>query len=238
MSIKRLHHNTVKQQLAASGTNIQSMKGNIMKATKTTPEALNLMYQGIKALVEQRGEVEQDLCAQRQTAWDVHHAALIRMAEGTATADDVTIVNLIREADEETGRTVTSATTPNGATFKQLFSADKSGQWRCKPSIVGKAETIEAVKNLRNPWVKYDDAKAPKSEFEKAGQALRTAEKFGEKFSGMFPAKELAAFQTAVAALIKSHVAYGHAEASLGAAEPPSAAVASLPTLASTEKAA
>ena len=200
------------------------------KATKATPEALSLMYQGIKALVEQRGEVEQDISAQRQTAWDVHHAALIRMAEGTATADDVTIVNLIREADAETGKTVTSATAPNGATFKQLFSADKSGNWRCKPSIVGKAETIEAVKNLRNPWVKYDEAKAPKSEFEKAGQALRTAEKFGEKFSGMFPAKELAAFQRAIEALIKSHAAYGHAEASLGAAEPPSAAVARLPT--------
>ena len=201
-----------------------------MKAPKTTPEALSTLYKGIEALVTKREETVEALVKQRAEAWAIHHVALINMAEGTATADDVTIVNLIREADAETGKTVTSATTPNGATFKQLFSADKSGQWRCKPSLVGKAETIEAVKNLRNPWVKYDDAKASKSEFEKAGQALRTAEKFSEKFSGMFPAKELAAFQMAVAALIKSHAAYGHAEASLGAAEPPSAAVASLPT--------
>ena len=201
-----------------------------MKAPKATPEALSTLYKGIEALVTKREETVEALVKQRAEAWAIHHAALINMAEGTATADDVTIVNLIREADAETGKTVTSATTPNGATFKQLFSADKSGQWRCKPSLVGKADTIQSVKELRNPWVKYDDAKAPKSEFEKAGQALRTAEKFSEKFSGMFPAKELAAFQMAVAALIKSHAAYGHAEASLGAAEPPSAAVASLPT--------
>lgn len=209
-----------------------------MKAPKATPEALSTLYKGIRDLVEQRGEVEQDLCAQRQAAWDVHHSALIRMAEGTATIDDVTIVNLIKTADEETGKTVTSASAPNGATFKQLFSADKAGNWRCKPSIVGKADTIQSVKELRNPWIKYDDAKAPKSEFEKAGQALRTAEKFGEKYSGMFPVKELAAFKMAVTALIKSHAAYGHTEASLGAAEPPSAAVASLPKSTAAENVA
>ena len=206
-----------------------------MKATKkATPEALSTLYKGIKALVEQRGEVEQDLAAQRQAAWDVHHVALIRMAEGTATVDDVTIVNLIREADAETGKTVTSASSEAGVTFKQLFSTDKAGNWRCKPSIVGKADTIQSVKELRNPWIKYDTQKPEKTTIEKAAAALTAASKIG-KYEGLFSGTALFNLECALAAL-QSELAAAQQQNAIGAAEPPSAAVASLPTPA--EKAA
>ena len=207
-----------------------------MKATKkATPEALSTLYKGIKALVEQRGEVEQDLCAQRQAAWDVHHVALIRMAEGTATVDDVTIVNLIREADAETGKTVTSASSEAGVTFKQLFSTDKAGNWRCKPSIVGKACTIQSVKELRNPWIAYDTQKPEKTTIEKAAAALTAASKIGGKYEGLFSGTALFNLECALAAL-QSELAAAQQQNAIGAAEPPSAAVASLPTPA--EKAA
>ena len=200
-----------------------------MKAAKTTPEALSTLYKGIEALVTKRAETAEALVTQRAEAWEIHHAALIRMAEGTSTADDVTIVNLIREADAETGKTVTSAGNEAGVTFKQLFSTDKAGNWRCKPSIVGKADTIQSVKELRNPWIAYDTQKPEKTTIEKAAAALTAASKIGGKYEGLFSGTALFNLECALAAL-QSELAAAQQQNAIGAAEPPSAAVASLPT--------
>ena len=207
-----------------------------MKAPKATPEALSTLYKGIEALVTKREEAVEALVKQRAEAWAIHHAALINMAEGTATADDVTIVNLIREADAETGKTVTSASNEAGVTFKQLFSTDKAGNWRCKPSLVGKADTIQSVKELRNPWIAYDTQKPEKTTIEKAAAALTAASKIGGKYEGLFSGTALFNLECALAAL-QSELAAAQQQNAIGAAEPPSAAVASLPTPAA-EKAA
>ena len=199
-----------------------------MKAPKATPEALSTLYKGIEALVTKRAETAEALVTQRAEAWEIHHAALLRMAEGTATADDVTIVNLIREADAETGKTVTSASSEAGVTFKQLFSTDKAGNWRCKPSLVGKADTIQSVKELRNPWIAYDTQKPEKTTIEKAAAALTAASKIGGKYEGLFSGTALFNLECALAAL-QSELAAAQQQNAIGAAEPPSAAVASLP---------
>ena len=200
-----------------------------MKAPKATPEALSTLYKGIEALVTKREEAVEALVKQRAEAWAIHHAALINMAEGTAMADDVTIVNLIREADAETGKTVTSASNEAGVTFKQLFSTDKAGNWRCKPSLVGKADTIQSVKELRNPWIAYDTQKPEKTTIEKATAALTAASKIGGKYEGLFSSTALFNLECALAAL-QSELVAAQQQNAIGAAEPPSAAVASLPT--------
>lgn len=190
-------------------------------------ETLSTLYKGIAELVVKREEAVEALVKQRAEAWAIHHVALINMAEGTATADDVTIVNLIREADAETGKTVTSASNEAGVTFKQLFSTDKSGNWRCKPSLVGKADTIQTVKGLRNPWVAYEDAKAPKTTLEKATAALTAASKISTKYEGIFSSTNLFNLECALAAL---QAELANAQRQNAIEGKPSLDVASLPT--------
>ena len=194
----------------------------------TTTENLNSLYISIAALVEQRIETAQQLVEQRANAWTIHHAALIKMAEGKGSDEDIAVVNLIKTADEETGKTVTGASNAAGDTFKQIFSTDKSGNWRCKPSLVGKAETIEAVKNLRNPWIVYDTQKPEKTTIEKAAAALTAASKIGGKYEGLFSSQALFTLECALAAL-QSELAAAQQQNSIGGASP-SLDVGILPT--------
>ena len=191
-------------------------------------ENLSNLYKGIETLVNQRNEAVEALVEQRAEAWVIHHAALVNMAEGKGSDDDIAVVNLIKTADAETGKTVTSAATAEGDTFKQIFSTDKSGNWRCKPSLVGKAETIEKVKALRNPWVAYDDSKAPKTTLEKAAAAITAASKIGAKYDGIFSSSALFTLECALAALQAELAAAQQQNTSFN--EVPSQAVGNLPT--------
>ena len=191
-------------------------------------ENLSNLYTSISALVEQRNDAVNQLVEQRAAAWVIHHAALINMAEGKASADDVMVVNLIRQADEETGKTVTGASNAAGDTFKQLFSTDKSGNWRCKPSLAGKPETIEKVKALRNPWIAYDTQKPEKTTIEKAVAALASASKIGGKYEGLFSSAALFNLECALAAL-QSELAAAQQQNAIGGSSP-SSTVGSLPT--------
>lgn len=196
-------------------------------------ENLSNLYINIAALVDQRNDAVKQLVNQRAEAWYLHHDALINMAEGKASADDIAVVNLIKTADAETGKTVTGASNEAGDTFKQIFSTDKSGNWRCKPSLVGKEETIEKVKTLRNPWIAYDDSKAPKTTFEKAAAAVNAAGKL-QKYEGIFSATALFNLEVALSAL-QSELADAQRQNSIGDSLP-SANVGSLPAPVLIEK--
>ena len=191
-------------------------------------ETLGTLYKGIAELVEQRNDAVNQLVEQRAEAWVIHHAALINLAEGKGTEEDLQVVNLIREADSETGKTVTGASNEAGDTFKQLFSTDKSGQWRCKPSLAGKADTIEKVKALRNPWVAYDTQKPEKTTIEKAAAALTSASKIGGKYEGLFSSAALFNLECALAAL-QSELVEAQKQNAIGGSSP-SSTVGSLPT--------
>ena len=199
-------------------------------------ETLGTLYKGIAELVAQREDTAQKLVEQRAEAWTIHHAALINLAEGKGTVEDLQVVNLIREADKETGKTVTGASNEAGDTFKQIFSTDKSGNWRCKPSLAGKADTIEAVKGFRNPWIAYDTQKPEKTTIEKAVAALTSASKIGAKYEGLFSSAALFNLECALAAL-QSELAAAQQQNAIGGSSP-SSTVGNLPMPASVEKAA